>query len=58
MAFQSVLFRNASFSVGVVFFSRWGHEQTNTCFYQVIALRGNKTPVMRRIAAHQVNFLL
>ncbi len=44
MAIQSLQFRNGSVSLGDVFVSSWGYEQTNTCFYQVIALRGKKTP--------------
>ncbi|MDK7220275.1 hypothetical protein QP496_23995, partial [Klebsiella pneumoniae] len=51
---QSLQFRNGSVSRGDVFVSSWGYEQTNTCFYQVIALRGKKTAVLRRIAAQQV----
>ena len=54
MAIQSLQFRNGSVSLGDVFVSSWGYEQTNTCFYQVIALRGKKTAVLRRIAAQQV----
>ena len=54
MASQSLQFRNGSVSLGDVFVSSWGYEQTNTCFYQVIALRGKKTAVLRRIAAQQV----
>ncbi|MGP6728470.1 hypothetical protein ACTZM0_27155, partial [Klebsiella pneumoniae] len=38
MAIQSLQFRNGSVSLGDVFVSSWGYEQTNTCFYQVIAL--------------------
>ncbi|WP_240184397.1 hypothetical protein [Enterobacter cloacae] len=47
MAIQSLQFRNGSVSLGDVFVSSWGYEQTNTCFYQVIALRGKKTAVLR-----------
>ncbi|WP_427150896.1 hypothetical protein ACNFZG_26705 (plasmid) [Klebsiella pneumoniae] len=42
MAIQSLQFHNGSVSLGDVFVSSWGYEQTNTCFYQVIALRGKK----------------
>ncbi|WP_440772998.1 hypothetical protein [Klebsiella pneumoniae] len=43
-----------SFSFGVVFVPSGGYEKKNPFFYQVIALRGKKTAVLRRIAAQQV----
>ncbi|EBM2319252.1 hypothetical protein DWD72_24095 [Salmonella enterica] len=49
---QSLQFRNGSVSLGDVFVSSWGYEQTNTCFYQVIALRGKKTVNADRIVTH------
>ncbi|PXV70880.1 hypothetical protein [Pantoea sp. PNA 03-3] len=54
MTIQSLQFRNGSVSLGSIFVSSWGYEQTNTYFYQVTALRGKKTAVLRRIAAQQV----
>jgi hypothetical protein len=36
-------FRNGTVSVGDVFASSWGYEQTNVGFYQVISTHGKKT---------------
>lgn len=36
--------------VGDLFYDSWGYEQTNIDFYQVVALRGKQTAVLRRIA--------
>lgn len=35
--------------VGDVFYDSWGYEQTNIDFYQVVALRGTKQIVLRKI---------
>lgn len=44
-------FRNGSISVGDVFVSSWGYEQTNVNFYQVVSLHGTKTVTVREITA-------
>ena len=41
-------------SVGDVFRSSWGYEQTNICYYQLVELRGKKTGVFREIASDTV----
>lgn len=35
-------FKNDTVSVGDVFVSSWGYEQTNVTFYQVISVHGKK----------------
>ncbi|MEC5509953.1 hypothetical protein P9911_029570 [Klebsiella oxytoca] len=42
-------FRNGTVSVGDVFVSSWGYEQTNIGFYQVISIHGKKTVCIRPI---------
>lgn len=46
---SSLQFTNGSVSVGDVFASRWGYEQTNVCFYQVISIHGKFTVCVRPI---------
>ena len=36
--------------VGDIFCASWGYEQTNVNFYEVVALKGKKTAVVREIA--------
>ena len=36
--------------IGHVFVSSWGYDQTNVDFYQVVALRGKTTVVLRKIS--------
>ena len=40
----------ASVNVGDIFYSSWGYEQTNVCFYEVIA-KNKSTATIRRIAS-------
>lgn len=40
--------------VGDIFCVSWGYEQTNVNFYQVVALKGKKTAVVREIAGECV----
>lgn len=40
--------------VGDIFYVSWGYEQTNVDFYQVVALKGKKTAVVREIAGEYV----
>ncbi|WP_373386488.1 hypothetical protein [Raoultella ornithinolytica] len=54
MAIQSLQFRNGSVSLGDVLFPAGVMSRQIPVFYQVIALRGKKTAVLRRIAAQQV----
>ena len=35
--------------LGKVFYSSWGYDQTNVNFYQVVALRGKKTVILREL---------
>lgn len=35
-------FKNDTVSVGDVFVSSWGYEQTNVTFYQVLSVHGKK----------------
>ncbi|HAV2297637.1 TPA: hypothetical protein JHK52_004060 [Citrobacter koseri] len=44
-------FKNDTVSVGDVFASSWGYEQTNVSFYQVISTHGKKTITVREIRA-------
>lgn len=46
---DKLTFRNGSVSVGDIFASAWGYEQTNVNFYQVISLHGKKTVTVRKI---------
>lgn len=39
--------------VGDIFFSEWGYEQTNICFYQVIAIKG-ATYTLREIKKERI----
>lgn len=48
---HTLTFKNDTVSVGDVFVSSWGYEQTNVTFYQVISLHGKKTVTVRRISA-------
>ncbi|HFQ7030073.1 TPA: hypothetical protein ACHSMM_004514 [Yersinia enterocolitica] len=52
----SLHFRCGSVAVNDVFASSWGYEQTNVNFYQVIAVRGKKTAILREIRAAVVNY--
>lgn len=45
------VFKNGNVSVGDVFASSWGYEQTNVNFYQVISTHGKKTVTVREIRA-------
>lgn len=38
------------FQVGDILYSSWGYEQTNIDFYQIIALKGKTSVVLRKIA--------
>ena len=40
-------FKNDTVSVGDVFVSSWGYEQTNVTFYQVLSVHGKKTVTVR-----------
>ena len=40
--------------VGDIFCASWGYEQTNVNFYEVVALKGKKTAVVREIAGECV----
>ena len=39
---KTLTFNNGTVSVGDVFVSSWGYEQTNVNFYQVISVHGKK----------------
>ncbi|HFW0262113.1 TPA: hypothetical protein ACIAR3_004285 [Salmonella enterica subsp. enterica serovar Waycross] len=45
-------FKNGTVSVGDIFVSSWGYEQTNVSFYQVISLHGKTTVTVREIRAN------
>lgn len=45
-------FKNYTVSVGDVFASYWGYEQTNVTFYQVLSVHGKKTVTVREIRAN------
>ena len=45
-------FKNDTVSVGDVFVSSWGYEQTNVTFYQVLSVHGKKTVTVREIRAN------
>ncbi|EDX5950929.1 hypothetical protein CRB46_004139 [Salmonella enterica subsp. enterica serovar Enteritidis] len=45
-------FKNDTVSVGDVFVSSWGYEQTNVTFYQVLSVHGKKTVIVREIRAN------
>ncbi len=45
-------FKNDTVSVGDIFVSSWGYEQTNVTFYQVLSVHGKKTVTVREIRAN------
>ncbi|EHV76870.1 hypothetical protein ECDEC7A_3317 [Escherichia coli DEC7A] len=47
---ETLTFNNGTVSVGDVFVSSWGYEQTNVNFYQVISVHGKKPSPSRRFA--------
>lgn len=46
---DTLTFKNGSVTIGDIFASSWGYEQTNVNFYQVISLHGKKTVTVRKI---------
>lgn len=46
-------FKNDTVSVGDIFVSSWGYEQTNVTFYQVLSVHGKKTVTVARFAPIQ-----
>ncbi|EGU1162738.1 hypothetical protein IS582_003748 [Salmonella enterica] len=48
---EALTFNNGTVSVGDVFVSSWGYEQTNVNFYQVISVHGKKTVTVQEIRA-------
>lgn len=46
---STLKFDNGEVSVGDVFASSWGYEQTNVSFYQVVSVHGKKTVMVREI---------
>ncbi|QED72588.1 hypothetical protein FTV92_26515 (plasmid) [Escherichia coli] len=48
---EALTFNNGTVSVGDVFVSSWGYEQTNVNFYQVISVHGKKTVTVREVRA-------
>lgn len=40
---------NSNTKIGDIFYSSWGYEQTNICFYQVIKIVGKCSVDVRRI---------
>lgn len=40
--------------VGDLFYGSWGYEQTNVDFFQVVALKGQHTAILRRIAGDYI----
>lgn len=41
--------------VGDIFYSSWGYDQTNICFYEVIALNGKTMATFQRIGAKRID---
>ncbi|HCD6897471.1 TPA: hypothetical protein NDW55_004925 [Klebsiella pneumoniae] len=46
---SSLQFANGSVSVGDIFASSWGYEQTNVSFYQVVSIHGKSTVCVRPV---------
>ena len=46
-------FKNDTISVGDIFVSSWGYEQTNVTFYQVLSVHGKKPSPFARFAPIQ-----
>lgn len=46
---SSLQFANGSVSVGDIFASSWGYEQTNVSFYQVVSIHGKATVFVRPV---------
>jgi hypothetical protein len=42
-------------TVGAVLYSSWGYEQTNVSFYQVVALKGASSVMLRKISGEMVD---
>lgn len=51
---SSLEFTNGSVSVGDIFASCWGYEQTNVCFYQVVSIHGKTTVCVHPIDAEVI----
>ena len=51
----SLSFTCGTVAVNDIFVAAWGYEQTNVSFYQVIALRGKMTAVLRKIRGEVVS---
>lgn len=49
-------FKNDIVSVGDVFVSKWGYEQTNVSFYQVVSVHGKKTVIVREIRSSSESY--
>ncbi|EAR0849892.1 hypothetical protein N4Z11_003659 [Salmonella enterica] len=50
----SILVDGITISIGDIFHTCWGYEQTNVEFYQVVSLHGQKTVGLREIARERV----
>lgn len=46
---SKLILRCGSVAVGDIFAASYGYEQTNVSFYQVVALKGKKTVIVKRI---------
>jgi len=46
-------FKNGTLTVNDIFYSSWGYEQTNICFYQVVAVKGKTTVTVRKIRGNE-----
>ncbi|WP_434523838.1 hypothetical protein [Photorhabdus asymbiotica] len=53
---HTLVFHNGTVSVGDIFRSFWGYEQTNVTFYQVVSTLGKKTVVVRQIDSEITNY--
>jgi len=51
---HSISISGKTITKGSLFRSVWGSEQTNVCFYEVLAVKGQLTLVLSRIRARKV----
>lgn len=52
---ESITTEAGTVSLNSIFAAMWGYEQTNVTYYQVIALRGKKTAIVRQIRGEVVD---
>lgn len=52
---KSIVTEAGTVEIESIFAASWGYEQTNVSYYQVIALRGKKTVIVRKIRGEVID---